>query len=101
MNDKQFLLLLKQADEPFTGRDFSFITETGRMKSELLSWSYGSIATSLIQRAKSMLDYGFNIDSYLNFELLKDLLISIVIFPLCGIICGWSMWKLLERKHMS
>lgn len=49
----------------------------------------------------SLLDYGFNIDTYLNFELLKDLLISLVIFPLCGIICGWSLWKLLETKHMS
>ncbi|BBP87889.1 hypothetical protein BsIDN1_15070 [Bacillus safensis] len=28
------------------------------MKSELLSWSYGSIATSLVQNAKSMLDMG-------------------------------------------
>ncbi|MCY7671942.1 MULTISPECIES: methyltransferase domain-containing protein [Bacillus] len=58
MNDKQFSSFIKQADEPFVGWDFSFISETGRMKSELLSWSYGSIATSLVQSAKSMLDMG-------------------------------------------
>lgn len=58
MNDKQFSSFIKQADEPFVGWDFSFISETGRMKSELLSWSYGSIATSLVQNAKSMLDMG-------------------------------------------
>ncbi len=58
MNDKQFFSLLKQAAEPFVGWDFSFISETGRMKSELLSWSYGSIAASLIPNAKSMLDMG-------------------------------------------
>ncbi|AVM23020.1 class I SAM-dependent methyltransferase [Bacillus pumilus] len=58
MNDKQFSSLIKQADEPFVGWDFSFISETGRMKSEMLSWSYGSVATSLVQSAKSMLDMG-------------------------------------------
>ncbi|OBW50127.1 SAM-dependent methyltransferase [Bacillus safensis] len=58
MNDKQFSSFIKQADEPFVGWDFSFISETGRMKSELLSWSYGSIAASLVQSARSMLDMG-------------------------------------------
>ena len=37
---------------------FLFISETGRMKSEPLSWSYGSTAFQLMQRAKSMLDMG-------------------------------------------
>ena len=58
MNDKLFSSFIKQADEPFVGWDFSFISETGRMKSELLSWSYGSIAATLVQSAKSMLDMG-------------------------------------------
>ncbi|MEH7806288.1 class I SAM-dependent methyltransferase, partial [Bacillus pumilus] len=58
MNDKQFSSLIKQADEPFVGWDFSFISETGRMKSDMLSWSYGSIATSLVQNARTMLDMG-------------------------------------------
>lgn len=58
MNDQTFFSLLKHADEPFVGWDFSFITRTGRMTSGLLSWSYGSMALSLIQDATSMLDMG-------------------------------------------
>lgn len=58
MNDYHFNHLIEQANESFSGWDFSFITETGRMRSELLSWSYGSLAISLIQDAKSMLDMG-------------------------------------------
>ncbi len=42
MNDKTFLSYLKHADKPFSGWDFSLIDDTGRMKSDLLSWSYGS-----------------------------------------------------------
>ena len=53
-----FLTLLESANTHFSGWDFSFISETGRMKSEPLSWSYGSIAFLLMQRAKSMLDMG-------------------------------------------
>ncbi|QAT64207.1 SAM methytransferase [Bacillus glycinifermentans] len=58
MNDHKFFSLLKHADEPFVGWDFSFITDTGRMTSGLFSWSYGSMALSLIQDATSMLDMG-------------------------------------------
>ncbi|AAU22338.1 MULTISPECIES: class I SAM-dependent methyltransferase [Bacillus] len=58
MNDKTFLSFLKHADKPFSGWDFSFIEDTGRMKSDLLSWSYGSMALSLIQDSESMLDMG-------------------------------------------
>lgn len=57
-NDKLFLALLENANMSFSGWDFSFITETGRMKSELLSWSYGSMAFQLIQNAHVMLDMG-------------------------------------------
>lgn len=57
-NDKLFLALLENANARFSGWDFSFITETGRVKSQLLSWSYGSMAFSLIQHATSMLDMG-------------------------------------------
>ncbi|MGE7894036.1 class I SAM-dependent methyltransferase [Bacillus cereus] len=56
--DPLFLTLLESANTHFSGWDFSFISETGRMKSEPLSWSYGSIAFLLMQRAKSMLDMG-------------------------------------------
>ncbi len=53
-----FLTLLESANTHFSGWDFSFISETGRMKSEPLSWSYGSTAYQLMQRAKAMLDMG-------------------------------------------
>lgn len=56
--DPLFLTLLESANTHFSGWDFSFISETGRMKSEPLSWSYGSTAFQLMQRAKSMLDMG-------------------------------------------
>ncbi|PHG42811.1 class I SAM-dependent methyltransferase [Bacillus toyonensis] len=56
--DPLFLTLLDSANTNFSGWDFSFISETGRMKSEPLSWSYGSTAFQLIQHAKSMLDMG-------------------------------------------
>ena len=53
-----FLTLLESANTHFSGWDFSFISETSRMKSEPLSWSYGSTAYQLMQRAKAMLDMG-------------------------------------------
>ena len=56
--DPLFLTLLESANTHFSGWDFSFISETGRMKSEPLSWSYGSTAFQLMQRAESMLDMG-------------------------------------------
>lgn len=56
--DPLFSALLESAKTNFSGRDFSFISETGRMNSEPLSWSYGSTAFRLMQRAKSMLDMG-------------------------------------------
>ncbi|HDR4481139.1 methyltransferase domain-containing protein [Bacillus cereus] len=56
--DPLFLTLLESANTNFSGWDFSFISETGRMKSEPLSWSYGSTAFQLMQHAESMLDMG-------------------------------------------
>ncbi|PEM50274.1 class I SAM-dependent methyltransferase [Bacillus wiedmannii] len=56
--DLLFLTLLESANTNFSGWDFSFISETGRMKSEPLSWPYGSTAFQLMQRAESMLDMG-------------------------------------------
>lgn len=56
--DPLFSTLLERAKTNFSGWDFSFISETGRMKSEPLSWSYGSTAFQLMLRAKSMLDMG-------------------------------------------
>ncbi|WP_459502631.1 class I SAM-dependent methyltransferase [Bacillus sp. C1] len=56
--DTLFLALLEHANKSFSGWDFSFITETGRMKSQPPSWSYGSMAFSLMQNATSVLDMG-------------------------------------------
>ncbi|PEU87067.1 SAM-dependent methyltransferase [Bacillus cereus] len=56
--DPLFSTLLESANTNFSGWDFSFISETGRMKSEPLSWSYGSTAFQLMQHAESMLDMG-------------------------------------------
>lgn len=56
--DPLFLTLLESANTNFSGWDFSYISETGRMKSEPLSWSYGCTAFQLMQRAESMLDMG-------------------------------------------
>lgn len=64
--DPLFLTLLESANTHFSGWDFSFISETGRMKSEPLSWSYGSIAFLLMQRAKSMLDMGTGRGEFLS-----------------------------------
>ncbi|MCH1624562.1 hypothetical protein [Fredinandcohnia quinoae] len=40
MKDQQFLSLIKQINEPFSGWDFKYVTDTERIKSVLLSWSY-------------------------------------------------------------
>jgi len=56
--DKQFEHWIGQASQPFSGWDFSYIVETGRMNSDCLAWSYGSMAMPLMQDAESMLDMG-------------------------------------------
>lgn len=58
IKDSQFSSFLKDVNKEFLGWDFSLITGTGRMSSGLLSWSYGSMARSLIQDAESVLDMG-------------------------------------------
>jgi SAM-dependent methyltransferase len=55
--DKEFLIYIEEKQN-FSGWDFSFITETGRMQNQLLSWSYGSLVIPFIHQAKSMLDMG-------------------------------------------
>lgn len=58
IKDQEFLSLLESINQEFSGWDFSYVTDTERIKSSLLSWSYGSLAMSLIKNAKSMLDMG-------------------------------------------
>lgn len=58
MNDEKFIAYMRGANHAFQGWDFSWITGTGRMSSELLSWSYGSMAIPLIRKSKALLDMG-------------------------------------------
>jgi SAM-dependent methyltransferase len=55
---KEFLRLIKNADQAFSGWDFSFVSGTGRMASGLLDWSYGTQALKLMQNSNSLLDMG-------------------------------------------
>jgi SAM-dependent methyltransferase len=56
--EQSFNRYLKEVEQDFSGWDFSYVTDTGRMDSSLLSWSYGSIAKRLITEAASLLDMG-------------------------------------------
>lgn len=58
LKDQSFESYLTAIEKPFSGWDFSYITETGRMNSSLLSWSYGSTVLPLIQTSTAMLDMG-------------------------------------------
>jgi SAM-dependent methyltransferase len=58
LKDQSFESYLKDTEKPFSGWDFSYITETGRMNCSLLSWSYGSMVLPLIQKSTSLLDMG-------------------------------------------
>lgn len=64
--DLQFLNLIQDGSKPFSGWDFSYITDTERVKSDLLSWSYGTMAKQLIGAAASMLDMGTGGGEYLS-----------------------------------
>lgn len=56
--DNYFSNLIQDANKTFKGWDFSFISGTGRMRSGLLPWSYGSIALPLVRNTNAMLDMG-------------------------------------------
>ncbi|GAB1784248.1 hypothetical protein PMEGAPL128_33630 [Priestia megaterium] len=60
ITDKHFLNAVNNTNVDFTGWDFSIITRTGRMDSDMLSWSYGSEAFRLIQDSNAALDMGTN-----------------------------------------
>ena len=51
-------LLLRDAEQPFSGWDFSYISATGRMVEAPLPWSYVSIALPAVRRAQALLDMG-------------------------------------------
>ncbi|MED4237850.1 methyltransferase domain-containing protein [Priestia megaterium] len=58
ITDKHFLNAVNNTNVDFTGWDFSIITRTGRIDSDMLSWSYGSEAFRLIQDSNAALDMG-------------------------------------------
>lgn len=55
---KRFEQGLQEAEQPFHGWDFGYITGSGRMQSGVLPWSYGTMARRCIKGAKRMLDMG-------------------------------------------
>lgn len=55
---KLFNHFLEDAGKSFTGWDFSFIEDTGRVQYEALPWSYGSKAQEYLIGADSLLDMG-------------------------------------------
>lgn len=59
MKDTYFKDLVQQAEAPFEGWDFSFITDTGRMVTEPMPWSYtSSVLKQKSGRITSLLDMG-------------------------------------------
>ncbi|HEX9037997.1 MAG TPA: methyltransferase domain-containing protein [Ktedonobacterales bacterium] len=58
MHDDEFERFLAAADQPFSGWDFSWVTDTERMSSAPLPWSYGSVVLPYLWRAQAMADLG-------------------------------------------
>ncbi|TFG29354.1 class I SAM-dependent methyltransferase [Candidatus Thorarchaeota archaeon] len=50
--------LADEAHQPFSGWDFSYISETGRMQSEPLPWNYASIILPYVRKTQTLLDIG-------------------------------------------
>ncbi|WP_409295291.1 class I SAM-dependent methyltransferase [Peribacillus sp. SCS-26] len=58
MMDIQFITFLNDAERNFSGWDFSYVTETGRLQTGTAAWSYGSTVIPYIRGADTMLDMG-------------------------------------------
>ncbi|AQQ52217.1 class I SAM-dependent methyltransferase [Planococcus lenghuensis] len=57
-DDLLFQSYIEDAKQPFTGWDFSFVSDTGRLQTELLPWSYGSLVLPHVRASSAMLDMG-------------------------------------------
>jgi hypothetical protein len=56
MKDQElFDFLISEANHPFSGWDFSYITATGRMVEAPLIWSYTSKLLMQLRKAQSLL----------------------------------------------
>lgn len=56
--DEDFERFLAAADAPFSGWDFSWVSDTGRMSTAPLPWSYASLTLPFLWRAGAMADLG-------------------------------------------
>ncbi|WLD94791.1 class I SAM-dependent methyltransferase [Alkalihalobacillus sp. AL-G] len=56
--EEKLRIYQQQANQPFSGWDFRYISDTGRVASEPLPWSYASIVLPCIQNSTTMLDMG-------------------------------------------
>ncbi|MBS4174648.1 class I SAM-dependent methyltransferase [Bacillus sp. FJAT-49736] len=61
-----FDFFVKDAEKPFSGWDFSYLTDTGRMASEPLNWNYTSKILASIRKADTLLDMGTGGGEYLS-----------------------------------
>jgi SAM-dependent methyltransferase len=67
MDEKElFNFLMSEAKKPFSGWDFSYIYDTGRVDSEPLLWSYTSEILPKIRCVNSLLDMGTGGGEYLS-----------------------------------
>lgn len=57
-NEELFNFLMSEANKPFSGWDFSYITGTGRVASSPLIWNYTSKILMKIRKIKLLLDMG-------------------------------------------
>lgn len=55
---KRFEQGLKEAEQPFHGWDFGYITDSDRLQSGVLPWSYGAMARRYMQATERMMDMG-------------------------------------------
>jgi SAM-dependent methyltransferase len=62
-----FNFLLADANAPFSGWNFSYITTTGRMAEAPPSWSYASILLNYFRNTQSLLDMGTGGGEFLSF----------------------------------
>lgn len=56
--DTLFHQFVEAANQPFTGWDFSFVVDAGRMVETPTPWSYASVLLPYLWQAESMLDMG-------------------------------------------
>lgn len=70
-DEKLFEFLIEEGSKPFSGWDFSYICDTGRMVESPLTWSYTSKILMKLRNVNSLLDMGTGGGEFLS--LLKPL----------------------------